>query len=72
MMTEPYTTTETFNSYREFLHNNFGWHGDANGYYVPGIFDTSDDYTEELPSNTRSVEEGNFQYNLRVWTNIYH
>lgn len=61
------TTTGSENS--DYFHNNFGWEGSDNGYYIAGLFDTNNN--PDLPSNTRS-EEGNFQYNLRVWTNIHH
>jgi hypothetical protein len=72
VLPEAFTTTETYNYSREFFHNNFGWQGKDNGYYVPGIFDTSGEGNgSELPSDTRSTA-GNYQYNLRVWTNIYH
>jgi hypothetical protein len=72
VLPEAFTTTETYNYSREFFHNNFGWHGKDNGYYVPGIFDTGGEGNgSELPSDTRSTA-GNYQYNLRVWTNIYH
>jgi hypothetical protein len=72
LVPQPYTTTETYNRHRDFFHNNFGWNGTDNGYYVPGIFDTSDDYNEELDSSTRSGEDKNYQYNLTMWTNIHN
>jgi hypothetical protein len=72
MASKPYTITETYSRYREFFHNNFGFHGDDNGYYVPGIFDASDDYDDDLPSNTRSGEDYNYQFNLEMWTNIHN
>jgi hypothetical protein len=72
LMPQPYTTTETYDVNREYFHNNFGWNGDDNGYYVPGIFDASDDYDDDLPSNTRSGEDYNYQFNLEMWTNIHN
>lgn len=34
--------TYTWNQKSEMVHCDFGWGGGANGYYVPGIFDTTD------------------------------
>ena len=73
----PQTITHSFVSYRDFFHNNFGWNGNDNGYYVPGIFDASDGNGDgvaddlEFHSDTRGTEY-NYQYNLRIWPNIYH
>jgi hypothetical protein len=73
VLPEAFTTTETYNYSREFFHNNFGWNGTDNGYYVPGIFDASSDgNSADLPSNTRSGEDGNYQYDLEMWTNIHN
>lgn len=54
---------------------NFGWNGSADGYYLSGIFDTSDGpgYTERSINGTNSGaygEDGNYQFNQKVITNI--
>ncbi len=67
----PYTTIHTYTGTRDLLHNNFGWFGTDNGYYVAGIFDTTGDYTDDLPSWTRSGEPDNYEFDLKMWPNIY-
>ncbi len=64
----PQTITHSFASYREFFHNNFGWDGTSNGYYTTGVFDSNNG--ADLPSNTRSGVDGNFIYELEMWTDI--
>lgn len=65
------TTTTTTTEYSPYyLHNNWGWDGDRNGYYVAGSFNTNNgaDYN----SNTRSSEPHNYQFNIEMFPNIYY
>jgi hypothetical protein len=62
-------STESGVESEQYLHNNFGWDGTDNGYYVAGMFDANND--EDLSSDTRTGEDNNFQYNLEMWTNIH-
>jgi hypothetical protein len=60
------STSTTYN-YRNYLHNNWGWSGNDNGYFVSGSFDANH---VDLPSNTRSGEEHNYQYEIKIYPNI--
>jgi hypothetical protein len=69
--TETTSSTSTENS--DFFHNNFGWDevfdgNDTNGYYSAGLFDTNNG--PDLPSTTRADIDGNFIYELEMWTDI--
>lgn len=48
----------------DYLHCNWGWHGDKNGYFLAGVFD-SDSPAFDDTYNTRS---GNYKYNLEYST----
>jgi hypothetical protein len=52
-----------------FFHSNWGWSGDKNGYQVTDIFTHSK--ATPLESKTKSGEEGNYQYRLKIIPNIY-
>jgi hypothetical protein len=65
--------------YQNFYHNNFGWGSaswdpgwDNNGWYKVGVFDTSGDYSPDLPSGSRTAEgtPGNYQYQLKIMSGI--
>jgi len=63
------TTNEIYTTYSPYyLHNNWGNYYN-NGYYVEGAFDFCNG--PDLTSNTKSYEEGNFQYNNKIYPNIY-
>jgi hypothetical protein len=59
----------TITSYNNFyyLHHNWGWHGQHNGYYVAGSFNCND---TELDSDTKSGTSGNFQYEVKIFPYI--
>jgi hypothetical protein len=63
------TTTHTrtqFSPY--FLHNNWGWSGQGNGYFVEGSFHVGD---RRYESNTRSnvpLEDRNYRYKNEIFT----
>ncbi len=69
MIVIPQRITLTDVVYQSYFHNNFGWHGTDNGYYITGLFDTNNG--RDLPSNTRSGEAYNFEFDLNMWTNIH-
>ncbi|MDR1759883.1 MAG: C10 family peptidase [Fibrobacter sp.] len=50
--------------YTDYLHNNWGWDGDKDGYFISGIFDARQE--PALASNTKSNEDYNYQYKLNV------
>lgn len=63
--------TTTWN-YQQLVHVNWGWGGSYNGFYVSGAFDCNKSF---LPSNTKSSDgdsgqNGNYQYNLEIFTNL--
>ena len=47
----------------DYLHLNWGWEGDSNGYYLAGVFNGGDG--PAFPS-TRAASEGNFPYNVEI------
>jgi hypothetical protein len=61
----------TLDTYADYMHNNWGWDGRDNGYFLAGILnatvaaDTTN--TIFMPSNTKSTEVRDFQYNVRAW-----
>ncbi|MDR0332794.1 MAG: C10 family peptidase [Dysgonamonadaceae bacterium] len=67
LRTRTMITTETvYSSY--YLHNNWGWNGSYNGFFVAGSFHVGD----EFGSNARSVpmEDRNYQYKNKIFPNI--
>jgi len=65
------TTTSTYTEYSPYyLHNNWGWYGTDNGYYVAGSFDTNKG--PDLPSNTKSGVPYNYQFNIGIYPYIYY
>jgi hypothetical protein len=56
----------TYN-YANYLHNNWGWSGIDNGYFINGSFNSNH---VDLPSTTKSGEEGNFQYRIEIYPYI--
>ncbi|MDR2010345.1 MAG: C10 family peptidase [Bacteroidales bacterium] len=60
------STSITYN-YSNYLHHNWGWHGTDNGYYVSGSFDSN---ATAVASDTKSGEEGNFQYEVKIFPYI--
>jgi hypothetical protein len=54
--------------YPEYLHNNWGWNGDYNGYFASGVFYAKG---ERIGSNIRSGEDLNFQYNIKIVPDIH-
>lgn len=63
------TTTVTY-SYANYLHHNWGWNGDHNGYFVEGSYNSNDKRFESNGPTTRSAENYNFQYKKNICTNI--
>jgi len=69
--------------FRTFLHNNFGWNGTYNGYYVSGVFDStsgpefdSDTIGAGIAADTGTRAEWigehyNYQFNVLIYPNIY-
>ena len=54
-----------------FMHCNLGWGGDANGYYMDGIFDTNSSILEDDEVNrSAGGVPCNFQYKLKLITHI--
>ncbi len=67
-----YLTNDTVMNIYEpavFFHNNWGWSGGGNGYQVTDIFTNSN--AEPLASNTKSYEERNYQYFIKIAPHIY-
>lgn len=63
------TTTSTHTEYSSYyLHQNWGWNGYHNGYYVAGTFDSNKG--GNFPSGTKSGEAYNYQYNNEIFPNI--
>jgi hypothetical protein len=52
-------TTSSGTNTISYLHNNWGWNGSDNGYYIAGSFNADD---MELASGTKSESKYNFQY----------
>ncbi|MDR3272545.1 MAG: C10 family peptidase [Flavobacteriaceae bacterium] len=65
-------STHTGYNYINFLHNNWGWDGLDDGYYVEGAFNAN---AQELSSSSKkTLEEGqknNYQYQIRIYSGIY-
>ena len=65
------TTTSTYTEHSPYyIHNNWGWKGIDNGFYVAGSFDTTKG--PDLPSNTKSGVDGYYQFNRGIFPNIYY
>ncbi|GHU69229.1 hypothetical protein FACS189413_07770 [Bacteroidia bacterium] len=65
------STTSTYTEYSPyFLHNNWGWQGSDNGFYVAGTFDSN--HGEDFASGTKSGEDNNYQFHNEIYPNIYH
>jgi hypothetical protein len=60
---------ETNYAYPEYLHNNWGWYGDRNGYFAVGVFDANQ--TPISSSTTKSDKKYNFQYKIEIVPNIH-
>jgi hypothetical protein len=50
-----------------YLHNNWGWGGIDNGYYVAGSFDSN---ASEVNSNTKAGNKNNYQYKIQIFPYI--
>jgi hypothetical protein len=50
-----------------YLHNNWGWGSNANGYFAAGSFDSN---TSHLTSNTKAGNAHNYQYNIEIFPYI--
>ena len=66
--------TTTTNTYTEispyYIHNNWGWNGSPNGFFVAGSFDAN--YAPTFHSNTKTIgNEGNYQFINKIYPNIY-
>jgi len=53
----------------EYLHNNWGWDGRHNGYFLSGIFDSN--LTPINSNTTKSGEPRNYQYKIEIVPNIH-
>ncbi|MDR0892099.1 MAG: C10 family peptidase [Mediterranea sp.] len=64
------TTTYTYGNY---LHHNWGWYGDSNGYYAEGVFDSTESHLSshlgELPTRTGGFYD--FSHGIRILSNIH-
>jgi hypothetical protein len=60
-------TTSTGYRYASYLHNNWGWNGSRNGYYVSGSFDSN---AAGILSSTKSGESYNYQYEINIFPYI--
>ncbi|MDR0560761.1 MAG: C10 family peptidase [Prevotellaceae bacterium] len=64
------TTTSTYTEYSKYyLHNNWGNYG-GNGHFVEGCFNRNS--KDNLSSNTKSGEKGNYQYRNEIFPEIYY
>ena len=54
---------EMLMSKEDYLHLNWGWNGNSNGYYLAGIFNGGEGPT--FPS-TRAAGKGNYPYNVEI------
>jgi hypothetical protein len=64
------TTTSTYYQYSPYyIHNNWGWDSFRNGYFVSGSFNTNNE--PDFSSNTKSNEDGNFQWENKIYHNIH-
>jgi hypothetical protein len=59
----------SFETHIDYMHNNWGWSGGSNGYFLNSVFYNSN--LIPLSSNTKSYQSGNFQYWLKIVPNIY-
>lgn len=50
-----------------YLHNNWGWGSDTNGYFVAGSFDSN---AFHLNSETKAGNENNYQYKIEIFPYI--
>jgi hypothetical protein len=50
-----------------YLHNNWGWGGSKNGYYIAGSFDSN---ASELDSSTKAGNAYNYQYKIEIFPYI--
>ncbi|MDR1582085.1 MAG: C10 family peptidase [Prevotellaceae bacterium] len=65
-------STSTSYNYANYLHNNWGYSGIDNGYFISGSFNLN---RIDLPSNTRAStttygEDGNYQYKIIIYPYI--
>jgi signal peptidase I len=58
-------STSTDYNYTTYLHNNWGWNGSNNGYYISGSFDANNG--PDSASNTKSGEPYNYQYDVDIF-----
>jgi len=51
----------------DYIHNNWGWDSNHNGYFANGVFN-SQDHTDNTfaPSNIKSGQPNNYQYDLQM------
>jgi hypothetical protein len=66
------STTSTTYNYANYLHNNWGYSGIDNGYFISGSFNLN---RIDLPSNTRATttttgEDKNYQYEITIYPYI--
>ncbi|MEP4531463.1 MAG: C10 family peptidase [Cyclobacteriaceae bacterium] len=67
-----YHSTSSFSTdYQKLFHQNWGWDGRDNGWYLEGVFDTNAGATISSNSRTESEgEPGNYQYRVMAITGI--
>ncbi|MDR1759914.1 MAG: C10 family peptidase [Fibrobacter sp.] len=53
----------------DYVHNNWGWGSSRNGFFAIGAFNSNQ--APDFASNTKSGEDYNFQYKVKVVPNIY-
>ncbi len=57
--------TEINSKVEEYIHNNWGWNGYQNGYFKSGVFNSAPG-PNISSSGTKSSENGNYQYDIKM------
>lgn len=71
--------SNNYYEYSSFIHNNWGWNGNNNGWFADGCFDSersqvADPNTKSIDSDEDDYDEagssGNYQYNNKIYHNL--
>lgn len=54
--------------YMHYVHCNWGWNGNYNGYFFINVFDAL--HAPTLPARSSEGEEYYYRYNMKMWNNI--
>jgi hypothetical protein len=57
------TFAYSFEIYSDYMHNNWGWNGNKNGYFASDVFNSNE---KLLDSDTKSGENGYYQYEVKI------